>query len=140
MFKTYYCCHAELWPSPIMTISSQRCVVGAVFTWETSHRKKFVWWKREKAPIIPKKNSDSVQKPSQSEFGLSSRGTYLGMITESITWMTPFLQSMSVLTTVAPSIITLPSTTLIATFCPLAVFADVSLTTSAAITLPGTTW
>src|SRR5690349_11452606 len=65
---------------------------------------------------------------------------YFGSSTVSITWITPFDAPTSAWVTVALSTITLPSTTLIATDWPLTVFAPSSLTTSAAITLPGTTW
>ncbi len=61
---------------------------------------------------------------------------HLGMMTVSITWITPFDVSMSVLVTFAPSTVTLPSLRpSVFTLLPSFIF-----TTSAAITLPGTTW
>ena len=54
---------------------------------------------------------------------------YFGRRTESITWMTPLLQSMSVLMTLALSTITVPSLTLMMIGWPLTVLADVILIT-----------
>ena len=54
--------------------------------------------------------------------------------------MTPLLELMSVLTTFALSTVTTPPLTEIVTSDPSTVFASVSLTTSLAMTLPGTTW
>lgn len=56
----------------------------------------------------------------------------------SITWITPLLQAMSVLTTLAPSILT-PFMVSIVTLVPWTVFALFNFATSAAITFPGTT-
>ena len=53
---------------------------------------------------------------------------------------TPLLAATSARATVASLIITLPSATLMATGWPRTVSADSSLTTSAAMTLPATTW
>jgi hypothetical protein len=64
---------------------------------------------------------------------------YLGRITESMMWMTPFLHSMSAVVTVAPSTLT-PVEASIVTLAPLTVAASLSLTTSPDITLPATTW
>ena len=63
-----------------------------------------------------------------------------GSSTLSITWMIPFEAFTSGVTTLAPFRKTEPSCTLIATLAPFSVFAEVSLTTSLAGTLPGTTW
>src|SRR5690606_39488511 len=68
------------------------------------------------------------------------RVRYLGRITLSITWITPLLHLMSVAITFAPSTCTVPSFTSIFTFWPCTVAASVCFTTSAAITLPATTW
>ena len=54
--------------------------------------------------------------------------------------MTPFEVITSGVVTLAPSTKTEPSTTLIATDRPSSVFAEVSLTTSAAVARPETTW
>jgi hypothetical protein len=64
---------------------------------------------------------------------------FYGIRTASMTWITPLLASMSVLTTFAPPTVTLPSCTLMASFLPFTVFALVVLT-SAAINSPGRTW
>ena len=64
---------------------------------------------------------------------------YLGRITESMMWMTPFLHSMSAVVTVASLILT-PAEASILTMAPLTVAASLSLTTSPDITLPATTW
>ena len=64
---------------------------------------------------------------------------FLGRITVSITWITPLLDVMSVLTTFAPSTMTVPSLTVMARFDPSTVFASLRFTTSLAFTLPGTT-
>ena len=63
-----------------------------------------------------------------------------GKITVSTTWMTPLLAPMSVATTRESLMKTVSSTTRIATSEPLAVVAVCKVTTSAAITLPATTW
>ena len=57
----------------------------------------------------------------------------------SITWMTPFEHTMSVLTTLAPSTLT-PVRRVDLHDWPWTVLASFSFTTSAAITLPATTW
>ena len=57
----------------------------------------------------------------------------------SITWITPFEAAMSVLITLASSIFT-PADGVDRHRLPCTVLASVSFTTSAAITLPGTTW
>ena len=61
-------------------------------------------------------------------------------MTASMTWITPFLHTISVFTMFALSTWTLPSETLIMTFDPWTVFASFSFTTSAASTFPDTTW
>ena len=71
--------------------------------------------------------------------GLDLPGGNVGMITASITWITPLLAPMSVLTTFAWSTVTAPSRVAIFTVSPLTAFADCSLTTSDAITFPDTT-
>jgi hypothetical protein len=48
--------------------------------------------------------------------------------------------SISAFTTCAPSTMTLPPLALMAMVSPLTAFADVSFTTSAAVTRLGTTW
>ena len=73
-------------------------------------------------------------------FAKRGNPTYFGRMTESITWITPLKQTMSVAVTVASSMRTLPSSTRILTEDPWTVLASESLTTSAAITRPGTTW
>ncbi len=57
-----------------------------------------------------------------------------------MTWMTPFDAITSGITTFALFTKTEPPSTLIATFAPLTVFAEVSLTTSLDGTLPAITW
>ncbi len=57
-----------------------------------------------------------------------------------MTWITPLLVSMSVATTLAPSIMTPPSVTFTDAALPFTVLADEILTTSLARTLPATTW
>jgi hypothetical protein len=54
------------------------------------------------------------------------RGTYFGIRTVSITWMTPLEQMMSALVTVASLILTVPPSVLIASDWPLTVFAELS--------------
>ncbi len=61
-------------------------------------------------------------------------------MTVSITWITPLLAMMSVVTTLAPSTITPESVTVISISDPCTVVALSSSTTSAAVTLPATTW
>jgi len=65
---------------------------------------------------------------------------YLGRITLSITWITPLSHTISVCTTLALSTFTPPELTSMVTSLPSTVLAEWSLTTSAAITLPATTW
>jgi len=67
-------------------------------------------------------------------------GDYLagGRMTESMTWMTPLLPTMSVVTTLAPAMVTPPSVAILAE-APLTVFTSPALT-SLASTLPATTW
>ena len=57
-----------------------------------------------------------------------------------MTWMTPFDALTSGMMTFALFTKTEPPSTLIATFAPLTVFAEVSLTTSLDGTLPAITW
>ena len=71
--------------------------------------------------------------------GRSARCGYWGMRTVSITWMTPLDASTSALTTLAPFTFT-PFDVSIFTIWPSTVFASLSFTTSAAMTLPATTW
>ena len=68
-----------------------------------------------------------------SHFYISGRSTLL------MTWMTPFVVSMSAVVTWASSIMTLPSHTFTSTLCPLTVSAELSSTTSSAMTFPETT-
>src|SRR5512145_1670629 len=69
-----------------------------------------------------------------------SVGGHFGRTTVSITWMTPFEHAMSVLTTLAPSMLTAPSFTLMDNDWPLTVFALSRPMTSFDRTLPATTW
>ena len=65
-----------------------------------------------------------------------------GINTESITWITPFVHSISVFTTVAVTLSLTPSLVLIASAAPLTVLADwpsIDMT-SEAITFPAITW
>ncbi len=62
-----------------------------------------------------------------------------GSTTVSMTWMTPLLAATSVFTTLALSTVTAPSATLMSSAWPLTVLAFMVFT-SAAMTLPGTTW
>ncbi len=64
---------------------------------------------------------------------------HYGRMTASMTWMTPFVHSMSVLATLALSTMTLSPFTVMSTVDPSTVLASLSFTTSAAMTLPGTT-
>lgn len=66
----------------------------------------------------------------------------LGMMTLSMTWMTPLSQTMSVVTTLALSTLTPSPPTVTVTSAPLRVFTFLpfSVTTVSASTLPGTTW
>ena len=64
---------------------------------------------------------------------------YFGSNTLSMTWITPLLHRMSVLTTLALSTITAPPAMLMVTDWPFTVLAEVRLTTCAASTFPGTT-
>ena len=66
--------------------------------------------------------------------------SYLGIMTLSMTWMTPLLHSISVFTTFALSTVTPDFPAVILTDLPLTVLAPVSFTTSCASTLPATTW
>lgn len=63
-----------------------------------------------------------------------------GIRTMSMTWMTPFEASMSVMITWASSMKTLPSITRTTTSDPSSVVAVVRFTTSSASTVPPTTW
>ena len=56
-----------------------------------------------------------------------------------MTWITPLLAMMSVVTTLAPSTITPESLTVMSMFEPWTVVAVSSPTTSDAVTLPATT-
>ena len=67
------------------------------------------------------------------------RCVQLGRTTVSMTWMTPLLAATSVLTTLALSTVTAPSVTLTSSDWPFTVLAFIVLT-SAAMTLPATTW
>src|SRR5271165_6109790 len=69
----------------------------------------------------------------------SAQNVFYGIRTASMTWITPLLAAMSVLTTFAPPTVTLPSSTLMASFLPFTVLALV-VVTFAAINLPGRTW
>jgi len=69
---------------------------------------------------------------------VESRDFQLGMITVSMTWMTPLLAMTSVFTTLALSTLT-PSLVSMLMLSPWTVLAESSFTTSAAATLPGTT-
>ena len=64
---------------------------------------------------------------------------YSGSITASMMWITPLLVSMSVLITLALSTMTEPFSTRILKLLPFTVLAEVSCTTSFAVTLPATT-
>lgn len=77
--------------------------------------------------------------PPGSPGGTARTGHYCGRITASITWITPLVATMSVLTTLAWSTLT-PPRELIRMLWPWTVFALDILTTSAAMTVPGTTW
>ena len=66
-------------------------------------------------------------------------GVQLGSITESMTWMTPLLAGTSVFMTLALSTVTTPSLTFTSSDWPFTVLACIGFT-SAAMTLPGTTW
>ena len=59
-----------------------------------------------------------------------------GINTVSITWITPLVATISVMTTLALSIMTVPLLTVIRTIAPFTVFASDIFTTSAAITVP----
>lgn len=78
-----------------------------------------------------------LQNPARTN--LRDFQTYLGMTTVSMTWITPLSATMSVLVTWALSTITLPSLTATVSDSPCTVLTLPDLT-SAAITLPGTTW
>src|SRR5574343_508694 len=66
------------------------------------------------------------------------RRRHLGMTTLSITWITPLLAVMSVLMTLAASTVTPPLVPMVSSL-PCTVLTLPALT-SAAMTLPGTTW
>ena len=63
-----------------------------------------------------------------------------GRSTESMTWMVPLEACMSAMTTLASLMRTVSPSTLIDTSPPCSVVAESSVATSAAATLPGTTW
>jgi hypothetical protein len=91
----------------------------------------------EKAPRF-------IQKKPRLDHN-SSRGcrycfSRQGNMTESITWITPLVAMISVCTTRALSTMTLPSLVSMRSARPLTVGAEVKLTTSPAVTRPGTTW
>ncbi|MEY3029841.1 MAG: hypothetical protein RL058_204 [Actinomycetota bacterium] len=68
-------------------------------------------------------------------------GSDWGSRTASITWTTPLHDSMSAVTTVAePLSTTFPPLTAMEMSPPWRVVAESSSTTSAAMTVPGTTW
>ncbi len=81
----------------------------------------------------------SVPKPPASCAVWMMSKTTSGKRTSSITWMTPFVASMSVAITVASSIMTVPPSAVMVTSAPLTVVAEESPTTSEARTRPGTT-
>ena len=126
--------------------------VETLRTWESRYGFPVLPRHRGRAPdtILPQSSQNlattSGGRPRAPGRG-STRGTrvrlvkssYCGRITESMTWMTPFEASTSALTTLAPLILT-PLDVSILTIWPSTVFASLSFITSAAITLPGTTW
>ncbi len=57
-----------------------------------------------------------------------------------MTWMIPFVASMSTTVTDAPSTMTEPPSTVICTEAPLSVSALGSVTTTSDVTAPATTW
>ena len=63
-----------------------------------------------------------------------------GKRTVSITWITPFETTMSVLITCASFTLTVPPLVEILTSWPLTVVAEDSFATFAAVTLPANTW
>ena len=63
-----------------------------------------------------------------------------GMSTESITWIVPFAASMSVISTRASFSSTVSPSTVMFTASPCTVVTESSVTTSAAIAFPATTW
>ena len=71
--------------------------------------------------------SESVELPRRSQQRGPSSNYCRGMITVSITWITPLLAAMSVFTTLALSIITLPPDVMIFTSDPWTVLAFVQL-------------
>lgn len=92
------------------------------------------------AAIRPADGGVSGGAPRRGGGGARRHPRYiLGSSTVSITWITPLLAMTSALATVALSIRTLPSLTCTASSCPCAVLADLTLTTSVDVTLPGTT-
>ena len=74
------------------------------------------------------------------QLGEACVSSYLGSRTVSITWITPFEQTMSALVTVASFTITLPPSIWIESSSPFTVFAEDSFVASAAITRRATTW
>jgi len=82
--------------------------------------------------------ADCPAKGAGHGFSRGGRPGY-GMITLSMTWITPLLHLMSVWVTLAPSTMTSPSAAVIFRSPPWRVSADVRAATSLAMTLPGTT-
>jgi len=88
----------------------------------------------------PRAAARVVKRPSATAVSTMSARSAGGRMTLSMTWMTPLSAMISVATTLASLIMTLPMSTLMATFLPNNVSASVRLTTSAANTDPETTW
>ena len=86
-------------------------------------------------------NSESTESWPTADVGhdRGARDYSFGSKTVSMTWITPLPHSMSALITLALFTFT-PFDASIAISSPSTVLADFSLTTSAAKTLPGTTW
>jgi hypothetical protein len=83
--------------------------------------------------------NDGSRPRAEGQMPPACRCVQFGRTTVSITWMTPLLAATSVLTTLALSTVTVPSVTLTSRDWPLTVLAFIVFT-SAAMTLPGTTW
>ena len=76
---------------------------------------------------------------TMSMVGAVGAGVTGGMITESMTWMTPLVQSMSAEITVAPSTMIMLPSTVMAISAPLTVATMAPSVASSDMILPGTT-
>jgi hypothetical protein len=120
-------------PPPISAIRVNRSPAGAGVDGEGGGHKK---------PAVGEKPG-RVDRLFMSDFrsvrGEPAPGSDYGRMTESITWMTPLEPTRSVAMTLAPSMKTEPSFTVMVADLPLTVGTAPGFT-SAASTLAGTTW